>query len=135
MKSAHKNNPPKPVEVQTVADDPDENEEKPSFPREFQDFDLSIFDGIYYVDWDHGVFPVVLNPYNIFRLYEIEGIPPMDLMEFERQTFRKAVLIRSGARLGRTLTREDGCEILPEWCWIEEPFPDTNLDDDSAANH
>ena len=65
---------------------------------EIKDFEISItVEKLYWISYKDNHYPIFLDPYQLFKLFETEGIPITENMfvdEEKRIHFKKAILLR-----------------------------------------
>lgn len=88
--------------------------------QEITDFELSIFNGLYWISYEDRQYPVILTPHHLKRLFEIEAMPIEDFTGNEPLRFSKAILLRRDVRIGGDLFDEEGDDITPQPCWVKE---------------
>jgi hypothetical protein len=87
---------------------------------EIANFELSIFNGLYWIAYEERQYPVILTPYHLKRLFEIEGLPIEAFTGDEPARFSKAILLRRDMRFAGDLFDEEGDDITPQHCWVKE---------------
>lgn len=76
--------------------------------------------GLLWISYEERKYPVTLTPYDMMRLFEIEGLPIQEFNHSEPVSFTKAILHRCPQTISGDIFDEDGCDITPQHCWIEE---------------
>ncbi len=89
---------------------------------EIKNFDLRIYKNQYWIKYDEDQYPIVMTPYNLLKLFEIEGIRivPETLQEEAVIHFGKAVLLRRyWTNVDVEGDPDEPAPILPYPCWVK----------------
>ena len=94
---------------------------------EIKDFKLTIEFSQYWINYlENGKesrYPVILSPYNLIKLFEIEGIElTMDTdeeIEHKGHCFTKSTLIRNKANSWGDLRGEEDDDLTAQTCWVK----------------
>lgn len=86
--------------------------------QEIKNFEISISNGQYWIDYEDRNYPVILTPHEFKRLFEVEGVPIEKFTDEDPVRFHKAVLLRSERRFRGDLFDEEGCDVTPQPCWV-----------------
>jgi hypothetical protein len=94
---------------------------------EIKDFKLTIEFSQYWISYEENGdglrYPVILSPYNLIKLFEIEGIELTletdGVMEQEGICFTKSILIRNKVSFGGDLLGEEFDDLTAQPCWVK----------------
>lgn len=89
-------------------------------PIEIRSFTLERSMGLFWISYEEHKYSVTLTPYDMMRLFEIEGLSIEEFNHLEPVSFTKAILLRSPYTIAGDIFDEEGCDITPQYCWIAE---------------
>lgn len=94
---------------------------------EIENFQLSISFSQYWISYekngDRITYPVIISPYNLVKLFEIEGLDLTketdSALEDDGINFNKSTLIRYKATFGGDLRGEVDNDLTAQPCWAK----------------
>ncbi len=83
-------------------------------------FKISIGNGQYWIEYGDSMYPILIAPYFLVKLFEIEGIE-LTATQFDDENsieFKKAILKRTTFHMYGVLMGEEGESLMPYECWV-----------------